>query len=165
MNGNWWYNKNHIISQTKNRGIVMNTKIGQLIIGIGVLAVIAVVYFLFLSPSVVMKPKDVLVDAQSIKVSDPFGIELKMENVKEVLMKDSLPKLGQKVNGAGIGNKYTGKFEVEGMGAGQVYTETDKGPFIYIYTKDNNPAFIIINYEDKNKTQSLFDKISSFVKK
>lgn len=143
----------------------MGTKKTQIIIGIAVLAVIAVVYFLFLSPSVVMKPKDIAVDQQSIKVSDPFGVEVKTDNIKEAVIKDSIPKVGTKVNGAGIGDKMTGKFEVDGMGQGQLYVESKKGPFLVITTKDGNPAFVIINYEDSSKTQDLYKKITESMKK
>lgn len=142
----------------------MGTKKNQMIIGIAVVAVVAAAYFLFLSPSVVMKPKDITVDGQSMKVPDPFGVEIKTDNIKEVVLKDSIPKIGMKVNGAGIGNKRNGKYEVEGMGTGQLYIESDKGPYIIITTKGGTPAFVIINFEDSNKTQELYNKITSVIK-
>lgn len=133
----------------------------QILIGITVVAVVVAVFFNFLSPSVMMKSKDITVENKIVSIPDPFGVDIKGYIIKEVKLIDSIPKLGQKINGAGVGNKHIGKYNVEGMGEGRVYIESDKGPFINILTADNSMPFVIINYEDDQKTRDLYNKIVS----
>jgi len=104
----------------------------------------------------------VVVTPQYIRVEGTFGVKQPINEVKDVSLKDSLPKVLYKNSGSGLGDVLKGQFTLEGLGKGRVYVNTDKPPFIYI-TVDK--SYIIINYKDPGRTQELYKTIKANVDK
>lgn len=105
---------------------------------------------------------NVTIDKQNITVSAGFleGCQYKTDDIKDVFMKDTIPP-ASKIVGTGIGSLRRGSFNVEGLGNGHLYVETDKGPYLYIILKD---SFIIINYKDAEKTKGIYNMVIRYRK-
>lgn len=83
--------------------------------------------------------------------------EFSLEDVTKVYIKNTIPH-SSKVMGFGWGSEKRGKFNVDGMGKGNIYVQSDSGKFLYIKLKD---GFVIINYKDSNKTEEIYKKIKN----
>ncbi|WP_066021600.1 MULTISPECIES: putative ABC transporter permease subunit [Clostridium] len=81
--------------------------------------------------------------------------EFNLKDITKVYIKSTIPH-SSKVMGFGWGSEKRGKFNVDGMGKGNIYVQSDSGKFIYIKLKD---GFVIINYKDSNKTEEVYKKI------
>lgn len=81
--------------------------------------------------------------------------------IKTVYLKDSMPATSNR-SGYGAGNELRGTFTVAGLGRGHVYTQTDKGPFLYVILNDG--SFTILNYSDSVVTQNLYQSLSKYAK-
>lgn len=105
---------------------------------------------------------NVTIDKQNITVSAGFleGCQYKTNDIRDVFMKDTIPP-SSKIVGTGIGSLRRGSFNVEGLGKGHLYVESDKGPYLYIMLKD---SFIIINYKDAEKTKGIYDMVIGYKK-
>jgi ABC-2 type transport system permease protein len=73
-------------------------------------------------------------------------------DITDVYVKDSMPDAA-KINGFNSGAAMRGLFTVEGLGKGHVYTQTAKGPFLYVILRDG--GFYIFNFSDTSEMQSL----------
>lgn len=82
-----------------------------------------------------------------------------LSQVKSVYLKDSIPAHSNKV-GFASGSQLRGTFTIEGLGRGHVYTQTDKGPFLFVILKDG--SFTIFNYTDSSVTQSLYRSLGKY---
>lgn len=78
-----------------------------------------------------------------------------LDAIKDIYVKNTIPKF-YKISGYGIGNINMGNYKVDGFGQGNLFLDTNKGPYLYIITKD---GFVIINNKDKGKTIKIYDEL------
>lgn len=90
-----------------------------------------------------------------IIISGIYGTTVKKENITEITLEDTIPKVLNKVNGFDLGYILRGVFTVEGMGTGSIYIHENKPPYVVI---KSDKKFFIINYKDQNKTIELYEK-------
>lgn len=124
-------------------------------------AVIAVAFCGYMYWQIVLVRADVTISGGKVSISagtDSSSFEL--SQIKTVYLKNSLPSLSGR-NGTQTGDKARGSFIVDGMGRGHVYTENNKGPFLFIIFK--NGSFTILNYDDVSKTNSLYGSFKKYV--
>jgi hypothetical protein len=107
------------------------------------------VYFLTASTK---KEAEVVISSSGFEVKGMYGKTFSFKDVASIELKDSLPAVGNKTNGSGIGQNKKGYFDVAGMGNCLLYVNSDTGPFIYI--KAGNTQ-IIMNYKDGEKTRQV----------
>lgn len=131
----------------RSRKIEMGVFIGS------ILAVIIAISSLFIHGSREVK---VEIMEDRIAIVSSYGTMVKKENITEITLEDSIPKVLNKVNGFDLGYTLRGVFTVEGMGSGSIYIHENKPPYIVIKA---DKKFFIINYKDPNKTIELYEKL------
>lgn len=129
----------------------------KVILGLVVLFLIGVSVLLL----TVTKEREVDVSPNSLKIHGIWGLEIAKDQISTVTMQDKFPTIIRKTNGAGIGDKLFGKFEIQGFNNSRLFIGDKTKPYVAIHLNDN--ALILINYKDEVRTKSLFDSISSFM--
>lgn len=101
------------------------------------------------------------VTADYIDIHGAYGVKLKTCDIEGIELVDSIPKVIRKTNGFDFGSLMRGNFKLEGLGAGKLYVDLNKKPFIHISTMD---SFIIINLKTSEDTKKLYDEIRTVMK-
>ncbi len=104
---------------------------------------------------------EVTITSEYIQIGGIYGIKLRTEEIREVSLQDSLPKILRKTNGFDLGNILKGNFALEDLGHVKLYVYRSRPPYIYI-TREHD--YIIINYKDARKTEELYNSIVSKIK-
>lgn len=99
--------------------------------------------------------KVTLVD-NSIKISGMYGTTIGAEEIKEIALKDEIPKVGNKTNGMDVGKLKKGYFRMAEIDKAKLYLHAKGGPYIEIVT---NTDIIFINFKDAEKTKSIYEEI------
>jgi hypothetical protein len=134
-----------------------------------ILSVIFTVFILvivFGMISYAIKSAKPIVDNETLKISGLYKVELKMDQIQEITLKEKLPSGFGKTNGIDMfGKAYIGNFKAEGYDKIRACVLSGSAPYIYITTKNNEFKYIILNMKDKTQTMELYGKISAKVKK
>lgn len=101
------------------------------------------------SPAVEVKPG-------SIVVSGIYGAAVSREEITGIDLKNEIPKIRSKNNGFDSGEVRKGHFTLDEMGRGRLYLESNRAPFVCIFTKD---SYVIINYKDPIRTKALYREL------
>lgn len=133
---------------------------------IGLIIFLGVAIFLFILVNGTKKETEVIIQGNQIVFKGQYGVTDNMEEITDVQLKNEIPTIGMKVNGAGLGEIMKGDFEVEGLGTCRLFVHSEKGPFIYMMV---DGKYIIINFKDSAKTMGIYAElkkaIESYVKK
>lgn len=134
-------------NDSRSRKLEMGVFIGSIV------AVIIAVSALFIHGSREVK---VEIMEDRIAIVSSYGTMIKKENITEITLEDSIPRVLNKVNGFDMGYVLRGIFTVEGMGSGSVYIHENKSPYVVIKA---GKKFFIINYKDPTKTRELYERL------
>ena len=110
------------------------------------------------------KPVRLEIGKDSIRISGLYGVNLKMEDIEEATLKDTLPDY---INSGGMkksGSISVGNFKQGNQQGIKVVAYSMEGPYIYITTRDKNTKYVIINYKNKKQTEELYKLILSNIK-
>ena len=104
---------------------------------------------------------DVKISASQVTVTAGLGesSSFSLSNIQSVYLKDTLPPVSGRV-GFASGAQLRGSFHVEGLGRGHVYTQSAKGPFLFVLFKGG--GFTVFNFEDVQKTRELYDQFRQY---
>lgn len=119
------------------------------------LIVLIFIFVLVLLGYGAQEPK-VTVEDERIKISGMYASTVPTDDIVEVVLLDSIPKVLRKHNGFDFGNILRGYFNLESIGKGRLYINNGKPPYVYIELKK---GFVIINYKNVEETQNLYDRI------
>jgi hypothetical protein len=107
------------------------------------------------------KEARVMVTSSKIEIKGQYGTDINIKDIKDIKLSDTMPAIGRKVNGAGLGEFKKGDFNVAGLGTCRLFLHSTKGPFIYIIT---DKKYTIINFKDANKTVSIHEELKKVLK-
>lgn len=124
---------------------------------IGAAMIIGVAIFIIYMNNTVEVEAEVIILDTSFEVKGMYGGTYLFNEVVSVELKDTLPKILRRSNGAAIGEVKKGDFELEDIGLCRLYLSSEEGPYVYIKVND---FYVIINYPDKGKTEKLFEDLS-----
>jgi hypothetical protein len=127
----------------------------------GVIIIGAILFILFLN-STTKKETEVKIAGETFEITGSYGKLFNFKDVTSIELKDTLPTIGRKTNGAGLGEVKKGYFELDGMGNSLLFINANKGPFLYIKAGDTQ---IIMNYIDGEKTKKLYQDMKTRWKK
>jgi hypothetical protein len=130
-----------------------SAKAGKIALVIAMVFVIAVNIPIFYTS---YKSTTVEVAKDTLKIRGMYGRTIPRENIKEIELLDSIPKITMRTNGIGLKKVQKGNFKLEGISKGILFLEDDNGPYIQITT---NVYTVFINYKDDAKTLEVFDKL------
>lgn len=123
-----------------------------------ILTAVFVIILFGIAVLVTAVPISIKTNSNKITVSggDIFSnSSMQISDVKDVYIKDTIPGCS-KIVGVAIGSIRKGTFNVDGLGKGHVYTESDKGPFLYIIGNNN---FIIYESKDSAKVNKVYQDV------
>ena len=118
----------------------------------GIVLVGVVVFLIFLNISTT-KEAAVIINSQTFEIKGMYGNSFSFKDVTSIELKDTIPTVGMKTNGAGLGETKKGYFEVDGIGECLLFIHINKGPYLYIKAGNRQ---IIINYKDEEKTKQIY---------
>jgi hypothetical protein len=120
----------------------------------GTLVLTGALVILFINSS---RPPVYIISDGNLKISAEFGETISLSDIESMQLKDTMPDNLSKKNGSGLGTILKGRFQSDGEDI-QVYADTSKPPFLYIYTKN---GLTIVNGQTKSDTQALLQEIQS----
>lgn len=94
-----------------------------------------------------------------VTIVGQYGETYLYTDILNVTLEQSIPKVGSKSNGAGLGEVKKGDWEVEGLGTCRLFIMSDAGPYVITETKS---GYVIINYEDQDKTKALYENLLKY---
>ncbi|UNC90812.1 hypothetical protein [Candidatus Contubernalis alkaliaceticus] len=116
----------------------MNKNIQKnLLSGIVILAVV-VVFFIGSRESSIIK------DKQSIKITGLYSTEINLEDMKDVEIRNSIPKVHRKINALNFLNIKKGTFSIDEFDRARLYLHANDGPYLYLHTDEQT---IILNFK------------------
>jgi hypothetical protein len=129
------------------------------IIGIVLTAVVivaAAVFLVYLFNATNEETEAVFKD-DSVEFTGMYGISYAYADIKGVSLEDSIPAVGKKLDGSGLGDVMKGDWDVEGMGKCRLFVMSKTGPYIVM---DTSGGYAIISYKDPEKTKALYESLS-----
>ena len=125
---------------------------------VGIVAVVFVAVLLVLGIS---SPKISITNDQ-IKISgELYSEKIKIEDVKEIKLLNQIPRILIRTNGFDLGEIKKGYFNLEYIGRAKLFLQSEQAPFILI--EKNNEEKIFLNYNDRNKTESWYQKLREWM--
>ena len=107
-----------------------------------------------------MRSSKVELQGEAIKISGAYGINIDINDIKDVSLEEALPKNLSRTNGIDFfGQKYIGKFSSADLGKMKLFVYAAKGPYLHITLNNEDYKHIIIACKDKDQTQALYKSI------
>jgi hypothetical protein len=116
---------------------------------------IALVGWIFWSQ---IQPPTVTVGPTGFEVDTLFyGRSVPATDIVGIFLERSLPRVLWKSNGfAGAGTR-RGRFQIEGLGEGQLYVEDGIAPYVVVRLRQ---GFVIVNFREPERTRALFEDMA-----
>ncbi len=99
---------------------------------------------------------NVEVSAEQVRIKGLYGGTYSMNEITDIQLVNSIPKITRRTNGAAFGNYKKGHFKLEQLGDCKLFVHSSEGPYIIIKNDDRD---VIINFKDKNNTQKLYNEL------
>lgn len=117
--------------------------------GIVLIAVAGMMLYSHRSPVVEIEPGGIV-------ISGIYGAVIPREAISGIDLKSDTPKVLSKNNGFNSGEVRKGHFTLDEIGRGRLFLESNRGPFVYIFTEN---SYVIINYKDPRRTKALYQML------
>ncbi|HEY4121875.1 MAG TPA: hypothetical protein VGM56_28610 [Byssovorax sp.] len=102
-------------------------------------------------------PPTVAVTATNVSVkSGLYKVDVPLKDVTEVRLDASIPRILRRTNGFASGGSLRGHFDVDTLGAGQLFVDIKHGPFVFVRTAD---TYFYVSYDDPARTQELYESV------
>ncbi len=131
-----------------------NSVIAALVIGVTV--ILAVTAFLIYMNKNFKVDTEIVITDTTLEVMGMYSGIFELSSVSSVELKDSLPKILERSNGAAINSVKKGDFKLEELGLCRLYLISEEGPYLYIKVND---FYVIINYQDRSRTEALYREL------
>ena len=109
----------------------------------------------------ISKETPIVICDDYFEVDGMYGAKFNYDDITLMELRDTLPEVNNKVNGADLLEIKKGYFNVDGLGECRLYVLTNKGPFLFLMIHEK---YVIINYSEKDKTEQLFNNLSKRIK-
>ena len=107
-----------------------------------------------------LRDNTIVIKDHVIEIKGDYGIELKIDDIKTIVLVDSIPNLSKKLNGFALTNVKKGDFETTSGEKIKLLINVMSRPFLYIQMKDN----FRIYYTAKGKSiHSIFKELESAI--
>ena len=133
-----------------------NSVIAALIIGGAV--IIGVAAFLIYMNKNFKVDTEIVVTDTTFEVMGLHNGIYELSSITSVELKDTLPNILERTQGAAINEVKKGNFKLEDLGLCRLYLISDEGPYLYIKVND---FYVIINYKDKTRTEALYTELTT----
>lgn len=138
---------------TKNSDGTMNAKTKIIIGSISLLLIIS-----FIGTGILMyqgsKPTEYSVANGYLNIQGFYGERINFEDVTDISLKDTMPKVNYKSNGFALGSNKKGYFKLDEVGTAKLFIDDSKPPFIFVKTSSK---LYILNYPIEEQTKELYN--------
>lgn len=126
--------------------------------------VVLMVLFLFMGfvYMVTTRPTAVEWSQTGFAIQGIYSREHSWSEVDRVEMVEKLPTIHRRTNGSEWGSMLKGHFEVDGYGKVMLFVRTDKPPYLYVETQEQQ---YFLNLEDRKATENLYEIFQNHTKK
>lgn len=93
---------------------------------------------------------------EGVKIHGMYGEVYAWDSIKTIELKEELPTIERRTNGAAVGANLKGHFRTSELGKVKLFVNKDHPPFIYIETEERT---VIFNRKDSRETKELFEEI------
>ena len=127
---------------------------------IGILSIVVIVFSV--SAFVLFTKNEVVIENDTLIISGSYGTEWKIEDIEDVYLEETIPNIKMRTNGVSFGSRKKGNFNLEFLGRGKLFVQTNKAPFLFIIKNDE---YIIINGDSEEITKEWHDTLQKKLKK
>lgn len=118
---------------------------------------ILLIFILIIIPTY-QDPK-VQLNNNEFKVKGIYGLTISYVDIEQIDTVSSLPEISLRTNGYAFGNTLVGNFKFKDNSYVKLFVKKKFGPYLLIKSKDKVPVYI--NFENKQKTIELFNKLKA----
>ncbi|GAB6171318.1 hypothetical protein JCM15765_07960 [Paradesulfitobacterium aromaticivorans] len=106
------------------------------------------------------REQSVIVSAENIKVTGMYGTQIPLNEIKDVSLKEGIPKVLRKTNGLDNGNILKGNFETLEYGRVKLFLNLKQNKCVLIYTRGGQ--YYLLNFAEEQRTKDLYQNILLF---
>ena len=129
---------------------------------IGAIAGVLAIAVAFGAIYVTLQPPTAIVGFDSFFVGNGmYRDTIPYSSMQTVTLERTLPHIGMKTNGSGVGNVMRGNYRVDGWGASRLFINRNVPPFVVIQTASTH---VVVNFEEPAQTERLFSELKPHVK-
>ena len=150
----------YFMREIKKRGDFMSKEKIQNYSIIGILSIIVIVFSV--SAFVLFTKNEVVIENDTLVITGSYGTEWKIDDIEDIYLNETIPNIKRRTNGASFGNRKKGNFELDFLGRGKLFVQTNKAPFLFIIKKDE---YIIISGDSEEITKEWHDTLQQKMKK
>jgi hypothetical protein len=125
---------------------------------IAVVLVLVIAAAIFWMISLEQKPTVFLLDGNNLQIQGSFGVNVPLDEISGLELKNEMPAIGTKTNGSGLGSKYKGEFTLKDGTKARLYADASKPPFVSFMQGD---TVFYANSDTPEKTQELYDRLKN----
>jgi hypothetical protein len=118
---------------------------------------------ILLIPALIIIPNyqetKVLLNDNEFKIKGIYGLTIPYTDLERVDTISVLPKISLRTNGYAFGKTLIGNFKFQDDSYAKLFVKKGFGPYILIKSKDRKPVYI--NFENKEKTIELFNRLKT----
>ncbi|NLV17751.1 MAG: DUF3784 domain-containing protein [Syntrophomonadaceae bacterium] len=117
--------------------------------------IITGVVFLLVAGLFIIGERDSTIEVlnNQIRIGGMYSTKIDLNQVADIRLEDTIPLIKSKTNGYSTGFTRKGYFLLQDIGRARLYLHSNHGPYIYIL---NEGKYVIINFDDREKTEQLF---------
>ncbi len=120
------------------------------VIGVPLLLVIGVMFYRS------NQPPTAQVTAEEFIVSGNYGASVELTEITSISLVPDHPRVRRRLRGFSAGGTRRGRFRVQTLGDGFLFTRADEPPFLLIRTED---TFVLLNAETPDETRRLHEDL------
>ncbi|WP_156290124.1 DUF3784 domain-containing protein [Oceanobacillus salinisoli] len=99
---------------------------------------------------------ELVISDEQIEITGPYGVEVSLQEIREVELLDELPEINVRTNGYAFGERLMGNFSVEEYGSGKLFVHRESKPYLFI---ELDGTYIIINSKDVEQTRKWHNQL------
>lgn len=121
---------------------------------------LTVITFIFVGALLIVSSQatKVTILDEGIQIHGMYGEVYKWDAIKKIELKEELPTIELRTNGAAVGANLKGYFRTTEYGKVKLFVNADNPPFIYMETDER---LVIFNRKNSEETKEIYEKITA----
>ena len=108
-----------------------------------------------------IRPPRVTVSDNYIKISGLYGVQLRIDDIKQIELREALPPIKSRTNGMDLfGIAKRGIYNLEELGRTRLISFSAGGPFILMHAGNE---WLVINFKNPDETEALYDELEAVI--
>ena len=103
-----------------------------------------------------VQPTQISILDEGLQIHGMYGELYSWESIEEAQLKEKLPKLEMRTNGAAVGSHLKGHFRTTEYGAVKLFVNSKVTPFLYLKSQGK---VVIFNLPEAQETEAVYQKI------